>query len=334
MYPERRVKRFCLLLALWCGVVPRVAYADKAQEQLNKQAQMKAQAQLLFDDGRRLLDEGKTAEACEAFAESQRLDPAIGTQLNLANCYEKLGKTASAWIMYVEVQTRARRAGQPERVDVAKKRADALEPLLSHMRVEVSAPVKGLSVTRDGAPVSARVWGKPTPVDPGEHEIRAAAPGKKPWTTKVTVGADRDEVSVRVPALADAPKPPPSKKTAEADDDDSGYAQMVGGWTSIAVGIAAGGVGVALRLVALDRDDEASQFCTADGGTCTQEGADLRDEAQALQIGSVVAWAVGGALLVTGIVLVATVPSSDSDAAVRSVEWTVAGSSLGMRLRW
>jgi hypothetical protein len=326
------VKRFCLLLALCCVVVPRVARADKAQEQLNKQAQMKAQAQLLFDDGRRLLDDGKTAEACDAFAESQRLDPAIGTQLNLANCYEKLGKTASAWINYVEVQTRARRAGQPERVEVAKKRADALEPQLSQMRVEVSAPVKGLSVTRDGAPVSARVWGKPTPVDPGEHEIRAQAPGKKPWTTKVTVGAERDEVSVRVPALADAPKPPPSKKTA-AGEDDSGFGQMVGGWTSIAVGIAAGGVGVALRLVALERDDEASQFCTADGGTCTQEGADLRNEAQALQIGSVVAWAVGGALLVTGIVLVATVPSSDDpDAAL--LEWTVAGPNLGMRVRW
>src|SRR5262245_40239679 len=48
-----------------------------------------ARAEAAFDKGRALLQQGRVAEACLELEESQRLDPGLGTQLNLADCYER-----------------------------------------------------------------------------------------------------------------------------------------------------------------------------------------------------------------------------------------------------
>ena len=57
----------------------------------------KATAEALFTEGRALATSGKCAEAIPKFQASQKLDPGVGTLLNLAECYEQVGKTASAW---------------------------------------------------------------------------------------------------------------------------------------------------------------------------------------------------------------------------------------------
>ena len=46
-------------------------------------------AEALFREGKRLLKDGKTAEACDKFAASDHLDRSAGTLLNLADCREK-----------------------------------------------------------------------------------------------------------------------------------------------------------------------------------------------------------------------------------------------------
>ena len=56
-----------------------------------------AAAEWLFREGRALMKKGDFAPACAKLAESQRLDPAVGTLMNLAECEERIGRTASAW---------------------------------------------------------------------------------------------------------------------------------------------------------------------------------------------------------------------------------------------
>src|SRR5215471_10148564 len=53
-------------------------------------------AESLFTDARRLMQAGDYEHACPKLEASRRLEPALGTTLNLADCYDKLGRTASA----------------------------------------------------------------------------------------------------------------------------------------------------------------------------------------------------------------------------------------------
>ena len=56
----------------------------------------KATAEALFQQGTELMNEKQYAAACEKFAGSQQIDPALGTALRLADCNDRIGKTASA----------------------------------------------------------------------------------------------------------------------------------------------------------------------------------------------------------------------------------------------
>ena len=85
-----------------------------------------AEVESLFADGKRLIEEGKPALACPKFLASYKLEPRIGTLLNLATCYEKNGQLASAWTRYVEAKPLTRAANQQERYDYANERAAAL----------------------------------------------------------------------------------------------------------------------------------------------------------------------------------------------------------------
>src|SRR3954467_9213570 len=88
------------------------------------QASQKATAEALFEEGRKLMAEGKAADACPKFADSEQLDASSSTLLNLASCYEKLGRTASAWATYREAASLASANGRAEHLTIAQKRAD------------------------------------------------------------------------------------------------------------------------------------------------------------------------------------------------------------------
>ncbi|MEP7126800.1 MAG: hypothetical protein ABJE95_38070 [Byssovorax sp.] len=152
---------------------------------------------------------GQSEAACPKFAASQKLDPGMGTKFRLAECYEKVGKTASAWALFLEIGDEARSTKRPEREEIARTRAAALAPKLARMNILVapaSASLPGLVVLRDGTTLDSAISGVALPVDPGEHVLRATAPGKIAWESKPVVAQPSKTVEVTVPALEDQPR--------------------------------------------------------------------------------------------------------------------------------
>ena len=169
-----------------------------------------AVAEALYRQARDLMAAEKYDEACPKFAESQRLDPATGTLLNLAACHERQGKLASAWTEYSDAMAAARRDQREDRVEYARQRMLELEPKLSHLTLTLqpAADHPGLTLELDDAALGVAVIGAAMPIDPGPHTIVAKAPGKKPWSQRIEIGAVADSRMLSIPPLEDAPAEP------------------------------------------------------------------------------------------------------------------------------
>jgi hypothetical protein len=163
-----------------------------------------ATAQVLFDDGKRLMAQQRWAEACPKLQESQRLAPAIGTEFNLADCLEHQGRLASAWAAFLDVVDQTHKRGESQREAAARTRASALAPRLGKLTIQVPARAPGLEVLRDGEALPPEVWGVAVPVDAGDHRIEARAPGRVAWTATVHA-ADGGMATTTVPDLVPAP---------------------------------------------------------------------------------------------------------------------------------
>lgn len=275
----------------------------------------RASARPLFDEGRRLLTAGKVAEACAKFEAASHLMSTAGVRLNLAACWAKLGHTASAWAMYDEARGIADRTGDAAASEVAQKGKAELEPRLSRLTVTVAgANAVGLTVTRDGEPVCSGAWGVGLPVDPGEHEIAARAPGRKLWTTKVDVLGEGALGTVTVPVLepegGDGDPPPNpgvvyAPAPAATSSPSSGLTTLrTVGLVSGGVGIVGLGVGTAFAVLASSAWNSQTSDCQSPTSCANHAQAIADHNTFTTDTGVEIAgFVAGGALLAAGIVL-------------------------------
>jgi hypothetical protein len=188
-----------------------------------------ASAQALFNEGRRLAAQGQFEKACPKFEESARLDDGIGTRLNLADCWERVGRTASAWSLFLEVAVSARSASQFDREKMARQRAASIEKRLSRLTIGVAARDETLEVRRNGQIVGRPQWEIPIPMDPGTYMLEATAPGKKSWRMTITVDPNGATSTVVVPELDNEESPSAIGKTDTAAKPVAAKTQTVSG---------------------------------------------------------------------------------------------------------
>ncbi len=279
-----------------------------------------AVAEALFRAGRELLDQGKIDEACEKFGDSQRLEPKLGTLLNLAACHEKQDKTASAWAEFTQAEAQASALRRPDHQEFARRHLKALSARLSTLTIRWSNPATDETVALDGTVVGAAAIDTQLPVDPGEHVIGASAPGHIPFEQRTTVARGPVNQTIEIPELALTPaqstpesnvEPPPSKVGAPArptptsaskapealpmQDPASTSTRKPIAIGLFAAGVVAAGVGTYAGLRAFSKKHEAQDEC--DGAACSQRGLDLYSEVDTAADISTVAFAVSiGAL--------------------------------------
>ena len=177
MHRRPTIVLVCLLL-----VVSGAARAASPTEE--------ATAQALFDEGMKLLDDGRPDVARPKFEMSIRLAPTTSAKAQLARCFEALGLTASAWVLYDEVATESDQAHMERASRIARSKATTLKEKLSYLTVRLSAgneAVVGLSLRRDELEMGPAAIGVPVPIDPGTHEISVSAPGFKTWRGLVEI---------------------------------------------------------------------------------------------------------------------------------------------------
>ena len=297
-----------------------------------------AAAETLFSEGRRLMGEGKFDAACPKFEGAQKVAPTPGTLINLANCYEKAGRLASAWVSFREAIALSRVASRTDLAENAQRRATALEPRLAKLSITVTSTAPDLEVTSDGTVIPHQAWATPVPVDPGEHVVEATAPGRKPFRIGVVAPASGATQTVNVPELemdpaaqaAAAPAPPTTRNAggaAIASPMPQSESEAGRGSTQRSLAFGAGALGVVGVVVgsvfaarASSKYSDSKGNCRVeDPNRCSTTGKELRDDARSAGNIATVGIGVGAVLLGTGAVLFFTAPKNAPSASTVAV---------------
>ncbi len=268
-----------LLVMARAGVAVAEEQKAVAQEQTVEQ-----RADALFYEARALVVRGQYAEACPMFERARDLRPGIGTLLNLGDCYERLGRFASASSVFEQAVALAREADDP-RVEIALSRVQLLAPKVRHLTVSVESDPGRMVISINGTPLGAEHWGRAQARDRGKYAVEASAPGMQSWRTELTIG-DVDQ-SVRVPSLkpigtaavhgatptrdpavtatADEPQASPVHPAHRIDEPSTASPGSSFGKTSVlvlgGVGVVGAAVGAVFGLRALASHDTVAEHC-------------------------------------------------------------------------
>ena len=268
----------------------------------------------LFEQARTLMAQGRFAEACAMLEASEAQDPGIGTEFNLARCYELAGRPASARAMYKRVIDETQAAGQKDRETLARDLHAQLQSRVAHLVLHVASPTGAQDVRLDGAEVPPSQWGTPLEVDPGVHEVLATASMAISWRTNVRIVKDGETVSLDVPPLvpraaveplAPPPTSPPRSTPVELAPRHASMQRIV------AVALGAVGVvglvpGTYFGAQAISLESRASPLCPSAG--CDPTGYSLRTSSRWNGDASTVAFVLSGALLAAAGVVWFTAP--------------------------
>lgn len=259
-----------------------------------------AAAEALFQRGRTNMELGELDEACQLFEESFALDPAVGTVMNLATCEEQRGHLAASWERWHQALDLL--PEDDDRVGFARKQLDSIEGRIAYLTIiPARGAGKNITVERDGVELGRTSFGQPLPIDPGEHLVTVRSETHEAQTyTIVLEPGQTEELTV---------KPGPEKPRA-AKKSRSAPARRAVGISALAVGGAGAITAIVTGVMLPAQDKKVRENCP--GKVCNQVGDDARDTVGTLLAVNMAGWITAGVGLVTGGVLLLTLPKKSS----------------------
>lgn len=220
------------------------------------------QADALFTKGKAELAEGRVAEACASFEGSLRLDPAVGTELALALCFERQGKLARALATFESLEPKVAKGDRADRAAFVKEHKTRLAATVPTLVFQLGARAPS-RVLVDGHEVTTMPRVR---VDPGTHAVSAESEQRVFVRETVTVSADGRETIVAIPS---APLP------VQADTGPS----RAPAWAFLGGGAAATFVAVTAAGLTFSSASDARRVCP-DGLCARQEDLQIADRAR------------------------------------------------------
>lgn len=257
-----------------------------------------ARADALFREGQAAAAQRDFKTALDKFRSSLELDPSPGTLLNIGDAEEQLGRILSASQHYKEFLKAA--ASGDKRAVYAQERITALATRVPLLTIELEQPTpEGTRVSIDGAAVDATSLGGAQPLEPGEHEVLVASPGRTPKSFRVTLreGERRSlQIAVSGSSPSEAPQPAATQQTTApaGDEKGSGLSSRTLGFVIGGIGAAAlVGSGVSVLLMSSSYSDVKDQ-CNATTKVCdSQSGVDAAESARTWSTVGAVTFAAG-----------------------------------------
>ncbi len=305
-------------------------------------------ARAAAEQGARAFDAGRYAEAIDYFQRAEKLYHATPHLLYMARAGIKLGQLVEARehllaIINEPLSPQANQVLKDTRA-MAERELDQLEPRIPRVSIVVQGEnAEGTKVWLDDRELPGVLLGIPQPINPGKHRFQAKAIGMESSVSVLDLREGAKETVVLTLQAGGGlarPEPEPGvggtaqplEPTADSGVGDSGGANwyQIGGYTGIGIGAVGAALGTVFLIQGNDvANDADALFESCPRGTTGRPACDpaVSAEVQSLDNSaadkltlSVVSYAVGGAGLATGIVLLLLDPS-DSEKAENEPAW-------------
>ena len=286
-------------------------------------------AEELFREARQAMQQDDYATACPKFTESQRLDPSVGTLLNVALCEEHAGRVATAWGDFRAVIDQL--PPRDRRMPIAQAHLKALEPRVPKLKLNIEGwHAADVEIDLDGTLLLGAAFESELPVDPGHHVVGLG--GMRAETEKIEFEIGEGEhiertlkidpppstaSSAAAPTASGASNAPnalapsrnltPERAPAAQDVNEHGQnAQRTWGYATGAFGVAAVAASAILGGFALHEQSLVNKHCV--GHACDGEGLAAGKRGTRLETWANVSFGVGVLALGGAVYLVLSAP--------------------------
>jgi hypothetical protein len=310
--------RFSIMLAvaMGCWQIEARAQTDEPVDR----------ARALGEEAAAAFERGQWEAARSLYHRARQLYPAPTLGVREARCLVKLGRLLEAERVYERTAALPVNAADPNvnAITFASAQADArregaaVRERIPFLTIRVAGPAEATELAVDGAALPATAIGIERSLDPGLHTVSGKVNGSRIAVVSLTL-AEGEHRTLIVAAPTGSAGPP----VDGARRENSGRAQRIAGMATAGAGAVALGLGIGFGVAATSKHTQLEGECA--GGACLPSSQDTLDSFHTLRTLSTISYVAGGVLVVGGVVLFATAPTSGkvqaSSDPVRVVPW-------------